>query len=122
MFWRKRKVIKRRKPSARYVKDKEAARKLIHERLAYWNTFYNYSYGRVSIKDTKSRWGSCSKKGNLNFSYKLIHIPPDLADYVVVHELCHLGEFNHSQKFWNLIARTTPDYKERRNRLLKIRL
>jgi predicted metal-dependent hydrolase len=67
----------------------------------------------------KSRWGSCSRKKNLNFNYKLIQLPLELADYIVVHELCHLQEFNHGQGFWNLVGETIPDYKARRDELRK---
>jgi len=100
-----------------YKKYKEAARALVEERLNYWNRFYGFSYGRVSIRDQKTRWGSCSKKGNLNFSWKLAVLPAHLSDYVVVHELCHLKEFNHSPKFWALVEQTVPDHKKYRSEL-----
>jgi len=77
---------------------------------------YNFKINRISIKNTKSRWGSCSKKGNLNFSYKIALLSKDLADYVIVHELCHLGEFNHSKRFWKLVSLTIPNYLELKNR------
>jgi len=67
----------------------------------------------------RSRWGSCSVSGNLNFNYKLIHLPEDIAEYIVAHELCHLAEFNHSKKFWELVSKTIPDHKLRRKRLKK---
>jgi predicted metal-dependent hydrolase len=87
------------------------------ERLAYFNEKYGYKWNTVTIRKQKTRWGSCSRKGNLNFNYKIALLPKRLADYIVVHELCHLGEFNHSDKFWTLVARTIPDYKERRKEL-----
>jgi hypothetical protein len=83
-------------------------------RLHAYNALYRYTFKRVSIRNTKSRWGSCSEHGNLNFSYKLLFLPEPLADYIVVHELCHLQELNHSPRFWQLVAQTFPDYKERR--------
>ena len=100
-----------------YLKHKLSAKLLIEQRLIYFNQFYNLKWGRVSIRNTKSRWGSCSKKGNLNFSYKLVLLPPELSDYVIVHELCHLAEFNHSQKFWNLVLQSIPDFKSHRKQL-----
>jgi predicted metal-dependent hydrolase len=105
-----------------YEKHKEAARDLVVRRLEYFNRFYGLSWDRISIRDQKTRWGSCSKKKNLNFHYKLALVPEELADYVVVHELCHLKEFNHSKKFWELVARTIPDHQEKRGRLRKHQL
>ncbi len=96
---------------------KEEARALVTRRAEHFNQFYNFSYQKISIKNTKSRWGSCSRSGNLSFSYKLALLPPHLADYVVVHELCHLGQFNHSPKFWALVAETLPNYKALRKEL-----
>jgi predicted metal-dependent hydrolase len=113
---------RRRKPSARYLNYKEEAQEMILGRLEYYNAFYNFEYKRIAIKNHKSRWGSCSKKGNLNFNYRLVHLPQHLADYVVVHELCHLGEFNHSKRFWALVQKTVPDWRERRRELMKIRV
>jgi predicted metal-dependent hydrolase len=111
---------RRRKSPARYLKHKEQAREMIRARLEHYNAFYNFSYKRIFIKNHKSRWGSCSKKGNLNFNYRLVHLPQHLADYVVVHELCHLGEFNHSKRFWALVEKTVPDWRERRRELMRI--
>ncbi len=102
---------------ALYKKHKEEARELVEARLEYFNQFYGFSWNAVSIRNQKTRWGSCSKKKNLNFHYKLALVPEALADYVVVHELCHLQEFNHSKKFWDLVARIIPDHKERRQKL-----
>lgn len=87
------------------------------ERLIYFNTKYGYTWNTITVRQQKTRWGSCSRKGNLNFNYKIALLPEHLADYIVVHELCHLEEFNHSPKFWTLVARTIPDYKERRREL-----
>ena len=92
-------------------------RALAAERLAHFNQAYGFSYGRVSIRDQRTRWGSCSKKGNLNFNYRICYLPPHLLDYVIVHELCHLGQFNHSAAFWALVAQTLPDHRERRAEL-----
>lgn len=100
-----------------YRARREAARSFVRERLSHWNSFYNFRFGRVAIKDTKSLWGSCSRKGNLNFSYKLLFLPRELADYVIVHELCHLQEHNHSNAFWQLVAKEQPDYQRLRREL-----
>lgn len=110
-----------RRSKAEYVQHKEQTRILVNRKLTEFNTFYNFNIGRVAIRNQKSRWGSCSKKGNLNFNYRLALIPENLVDYVVVHELCHIGEFNHSKDFWNLVAQTIPDHVERRKELHKIK-
>ena len=65
----------------------------------------------MTVRDQRSRWGSCSSKHNLNFNWKLILAPPQALDYVVVHELCHLHEFNHSLRFWRLVESQMPDYE-----------
>jgi len=122
MFFIRRRIIVRKKPSKKYLLHKESARTLVKERIEYWNSFYGFKFGRIAIKNSKSRWGSCSSKGNLNFNYRLALLPPHLSDYVIVHELCHLGEFNHSQKFWDLVAKTIPDYEARRAELRKIKI
>ena len=83
----------------------------IRERLNVFAPRVGGTPGRVTIRDQKSRWGSCSRKGNLNFNWKLIMAPPQALDYVVVHELCHLHEFNHSPRFWALVAAQLPDYE-----------
>ena len=119
MFFKLR-IKRKRKLSAKYLNYKEQARGMIRARLEYYNTFYNFKYKRIAIKNHKSRWGRCSKKGNLNFNYRLALLPQNLADYVVVHELCHLDEFNNSPKFWALVERTIPDWKTRRRELMKI--
>jgi len=98
---------------AHYAKHKEAARALVHERLVYWNQLYNFTYNRVAIRNTRSRWGSCSSKKNLNFNYRIVFLPSELQDYLIVHELCHLQEMNHAPQFWALVAQQIPDYKER---------
>ena len=94
------------------VKKREQARSLVLAKLAHFNQFYGFKINRVAIKNTYRRWGSCSSKGNLNFNYKIIYLKPELADYLIVHELCHLGEFNHSPKFHALVAKTIPNYVE----------
>lgn len=102
-----------------YLKYKVPALLLVKERLQYFNEFYQVKIKRVSIKDQKTRWGSCSRLGNLNFNYKIALLPPEFADYIVVHELCHLLEFNHSKRFWDLVAKTIPNHLEIRRKLRK---
>ncbi len=108
--------------TAKYEKYKEAARALVHKKLDEFNAHYRFTYHRVTIRDQKSRWGSCSKKGNLNFNYRLAHLPEHLVDAVIVHELCHLKEFNHGASFWALMAETIPDHSARKKELAKISL
>jgi len=92
------------------VKKREQARRFVENRLSYFNKFYNFEINRIAIKNASTRWGSCSSLGNLNFNYKIIYLRPALADYLIVHELCHLGELNHSKRFWALVCKTIPDY------------
>lgn len=94
-----------------YGAHRAAAQAFVLKRLPELNQVYGFNYQRVTIKNQATRWGSCSKHGNLNFHYKVVLLPSILADYVLVHELCHLQELNHSVKFWNLVARTLPNYK-----------
>lgn len=86
----------------------------ISQRVEYYNNSLKETINRICIKDQKSRWGSCSSKRNLNFNWRIILAPPEVADYVVVHEMCHLRHLNHSAQFWSEVAAILPDYKERR--------
>ena len=103
-----------------YKKYKEQARMLVHARLEHFNAYYKFPYNKVFIKNTKSRWGSCSSKGNLNFSYKILFLEPAAQDYLIIHELCHLREFNHSARFWSLVAEQCPDYQKYHNSLKRM--
>ena len=108
----------RRKFSRRdYLNNKEKARALIHERLIFYSNAYDFSFNKVSIKNQKKCWGSCSRKQNLNFNYKIIFLPQKHQDYIIVHELCHLKEFNHSRRFWALVEKIFPDYLNTRREL-----
>ena len=114
---------KRRKSQTKHhQKYREQARVLVHARLAHFNSFYHFEYKKVFIKNTKSRWGSASSRKNLNFNYRIYLLPPELQDYLIVHELCHLREFNHSPAFWELVSQTIPHYKKVRAELKKIRI
>lgn len=96
---------------------KEKARAVAEDRLRHFNAVYRATWNRVTIKNTKTRWGSCSALRNLNFSYRLVFLPTHLQDYLVVHELCHLFEMNHSAKFWTLVERAVPSYVDARREL-----
>jgi predicted metal-dependent hydrolase len=111
---RKRRIYKKRASTVtkHYLAHKELARTLVHARLQYFNQHYQFSYKRVAIKNQRRCWGSCSSLQNLNFNYKLYFLPPHLCDYIIVHELCHLAELNHGQKFWDLVEQQIPDYKK----------
>ena len=101
------------KKRRRYCKSyKELATTFADNRIKYFNSFYNFEISNVRIKNQKSRWGSCSQRRNLNFNYKIIFLKPEMADYLIVHELCHLGELNHSKRFWALVKKTIPNYKK----------
>lgn len=102
---------------ADYLAKKADAYEFARTRLEHFNKFYNFTYQKISIRNPRTRWGSCSRKGNLNFSYRLLDLTPEAADYIIVHELCHLAQFNHSPRFWRLVSRTIPDYDERRRSL-----
>lgn len=112
-------VKRRRRKAKDYRENKEKARLLVLTKLEYFNQFYNFRYGKVAIRNQKSRWGSCSKVGNLNFNYKIIYLPEKMVEYLIVHELCHLREFNHSPRFWELVGKKIPDYRVIRKELRK---
>lgn len=90
---------------------KAKAKRIIPERVAVFSKIIGVNYGRISIRSQKTRWGSCSGKGDLNFNCLLMLAPPEVIDYVVVHELCHRKEMNHSKAFWREVEKVIPDYK-----------
>ncbi|MCR5451690.1 MAG: M48 family metallopeptidase [Lachnospiraceae bacterium] len=89
----------------------EKALKYIPKRAEYFAEIIGVDYGRITIRNQRTRWGSCSSKGNLNFNCLLMLAPPEIIDYVVVHELCHRKEMNHSKAFWKEVEKILPDYK-----------
>lgn len=90
------------------------ARFVIPGKVAHYAKLVGVTYGNITVRSKKTRWGSCSGKGNLNFNCLLMLVPEKVLDYVIVHELCHRKEMNHSQKFWALVAQVLPDWQERR--------
>jgi predicted metal-dependent hydrolase len=93
-----------------YLANKHKAYLLARERLAFYNDIYGFSYNRIFIKNQKTVWGSCSSDRNLNFNFKIAFLPEKHRDYIIVHELCHLKEMNHSKNFWSLVEKTFPDH------------
>lgn len=91
---------------------KQAKKRLIDQVNIYCEKL-GVVYNKLVIKNTKTRWGSCSGKGNLNFNYNLIKMPKEILEYVVIHEVCHLKHLNHSKKYWDLVESLCPEYKER---------
>lgn len=102
-----------------YLENKDKALALVGERVRFYNKVYGFSFNKIFIKNQKTRWGSCSCKQNLNLNYKIVFLPQKHQDYIIVHEMCHLKEFNHSRKFWALVEKVLPNYldikKELRN-------
>ena len=91
----------------------DVALRVLPERCRYFAGIMGVSYGRITIRNQKTRWGSCSSKGNLNFNCLLMLAPPEIRDYVVVHELAHRKEMNHSPRFWKEVEKVLPDYRQR---------
>lgn len=124
-MWRRFRIVRRRISlkgrREAYLKYKEEARVLVTKRVAHYSSIYGVTPRRIFIKNSKTRWGSCSKNGNLNFHYKIALLPAYLAEYLVAHEVAHLKEFNHSVAFWALIAQEIPEYKKVRKELRMLR-
>ena len=100
-----------------FKENKEKAYEFVLGRISYFSKFYNYKINSIKIKNQKTRWGSCSGGGNLSFNYKILFLPESLVDYIIVHEMCHLKEMNHSTRFWSLVAEQIPDHKIRRKEI-----
>lgn len=123
---RVRRIVRRRKPRkasnrSDYLLRREAARILVVERLSYfWNEYIKLDptfasvmrYNRVAIRNQRGRWGSCTSRKNLNFNYRLLDLEPELRDYIIVHELCHLKELHHGKAFWDLVSQVIPRARE----------
>lgn len=91
----------------------DKALRCIPQRVEHFAKIVGVSYGKITIRSQKTRWASCSSRGNLNFNCLLMLTPEDVIDYVVVHELCHRKEMNHSKAFWNEVEKVIPDYKDK---------
>ena len=112
-------IAKHQKPTPVYEKlsqiqlqqMKAQAAEVIRQRLDYYAPIVGVTYGRVTIRSQRTRWGSCSAKGNLNFNCLLMLCPEAVQDYVVIHELCHRKEMNHSSEFWAEVEKYCPDYR-----------
>lgn len=97
---------------------KAAAKEVFSTRTAMWAERMGVTYTKITVRNQSSRWGSCSVKGSLNFNWKLMMVSQAVLDYVIVHELAHRKEMNHSKRFWNVVGQAMPDYEDQR-RLLK---
>ena len=104
------------------AKDIEAIRKKLVEKTTFYAEKMRVSVGRITIRNQKTRWGSCSSKGNLNFNYRLYYLPEEILEYVIVHELAHRRHMNHSKEFWEEVAFFYPNYKACRERLKEYHL
>lgn len=115
MYFKAEEIKKQKKEPALTNADIEKlcqkALSVIPDKVKYYAEIIGVTYGRITIRNQKTRWGSCSSKGNLNFNCLLMLMPDKVLDYVVVHELCHLKQMNHSKKFWMEVERYMPDYK-----------
>ena len=100
-----------------YILHKAKAKTVAEAKVKQWNEQFKFVFSRISIRKSRTRWGSCSSKGTLCFNYKIAFLPEHLADYLVVHELCHLREKNHGKGFWSLVAGSIPQYASHRKEL-----
>lgn len=98
---------------------KARARIIFPERVAHFAPLVGVDYGKITIRAQRTRWGSCSAEGNLSFNCLLVQAPPEVLDYVVVHELCHRKQMNHSPAFWSLVEQVLPNYRSLRQWLQK---
>ncbi len=118
--WIQRKLLEQRNHQSEFpvptqeeeIAYREQARRVLGEKTAYYAERMGVTYGRISIRSQKTRWGSCSAKGNLNYNWKLMLCPERVQDYVVVHELAHRREMNHSRVFYAIVEGILPDYRE----------
>ena len=110
-------VARRRGTQREFRARKNEALRFVQQRIAHFNKVYHFPFNRITIRNQKTRWGSCSARGNLSFNYRILNLSPDIADYLVVHELCHLAQPNHSTRFWALVSRTIANFRTLRKAL-----
>lgn len=111
------KNMKERRPELSLIekkKKREDARNIIVNKVEYFAKKYNFKYSKIRLSSAKTRWGSCSIKGTISINWNLIFAPEEILDYVIIHELCHTKQHNHSDKFWNEVSKIIPDYKNKR--------
>jgi len=101
----------------RYKEKRDEALCIIEAYVDFWNSHYKLDVAGVYVRNQKTRWGSCSRRKNLTFNFQVAYLPEGLREYVIVHELCHMLEFNHSKAFWARVAEALPDYAVRRREL-----
>lgn len=101
----------------RYEEKRNEALRIIEACVDMWNVHYKLDVAGVYVRNQKTRWGSCSRRKNLTFNFQVAYLPLRLREYVIVHELCHMLEFNHSRAFWSLVCEALPDYALRRKEL-----
>ena len=119
--WINKHIQKQKEKNAKYgnlseeriAELRKIAKQILPAKVSYYAKIMGLKYGRITITSAKTRFGSCSSKGNIAFSYRLMMYPDAAIDYVVVHELAHLKEMNHSPAFYKVVASVLPDYKER---------
>jgi predicted metal-dependent hydrolase len=93
----------------------DRAREAFVERAAHWAPLLGVRYARITIRDQRTVWGSCTRAGHLNFNWRIVMAPPQTLDYLVIHELAHLREMNHSKRFWVIVAAHCPDWRSHRD-------
>ncbi len=114
----KRTLLRRRE----YLEHRERAREFLSARVPFFASVLGVSFSRIFVRDQKTRWGSCSRSGNLNFNYRIVFLPPHLQDYLIVHELAHRVEMNHSVRFWDVVRSVVGDPLVLRRELLGRRM
>jgi predicted metal-dependent hydrolase len=100
-----------------FLATRAAARVLVEKKLTQWNALYRFQWNRVTIRNQKTRFGSCSAQKNLSFHVCIVDLPEALQDYLIVHELCHLQEMNHGSRFWARVEQAIPDARLRARQL-----